>query len=344
MAAIKSNARMFLPFLLIILATWAAKIESRPLDEQEYTLKMHAEWMAQHGRVYGDLREQEKRYLIFKENIERIEAFNSGSDRGYKLGVNKFADLTNEEFRAMHHGYRRQPSKLLSSSFRYENLSAMPPSMDWRKAGAVTPVKDQGTCGCCWAFSAVAAVEGIIKLKTGKLISLSEQELVDCDVEGSDQGCGGGLMDNAFQFLTRNGGLTSEANYPYQGVDGTCKSKKTALSNDAKITGYEDVPVNNEKALLQAVAKQPVSVAVDGGGYDFQFYKSGVFKGDCGTYLNHAVTAIGYGASSDGTAYWLVKNSWGTSWGESGYMRMQRGAGAREGLCGVAMAASYPTA
>ncbi|KAJ6766960.1 CYSTEINE PROTEASE FAMILY C1-RELATED [Salix purpurea] len=315
MAAIKSNARIF---LLIILATWAAKIASRPLDEQEFTLKRHEEWMAQHGRV--------------------------GSDRGYKLGVNKFADLTNEEFRAMHHGYRSQPSKVVSSSFRYENLSAMPPSMDWRKAGAVTPVKDQGTCGCCWAFSAVAAIEGIIKLKTGKLISLSEQELVDCDVEGSDQGCGGGLMDNAFQFLTRNGGLTSEANYPYQGADGTCKSKKTESNIEAKITGYEDVPVNNEKALLQAVAKQPVSVAVDGVGYDFQFYKSGVFKGDCGTYLNHAVTAIGYGASSDGTAYWLVKNSWGTSWGERGYMRMQRGAGAREGLCGVAMAASYPIA
>ncbi|KAG5247058.1 senescence-specific cysteine protease SAG [Salix suchowensis] len=213
--------------------------------------------MAQHGRVYEDLREKEKRYVIFKENIERIEAFNSGSDRGYKLGVNKFADLTNEEFRAMHHGYRSKPSKVVSSSFRYENLSAMPPSMDWRKAGAVTPVKDQGTCGCCWAFSAVAAIEGIIKLKTGKLISLSEQELVDCDVEGSDQ-------------------------------------------------------------AVEAVAKQPVSVAVDGVGYDFQFYKSGVFKGDCGTYLNHAVTAIGYGASSDGTAYWLVKNSWGTSWGERG--------------------------
>lgn len=144
MAEIKRNARIF---LLIILATWAAKIGSRPLDEQEYTLKRHEEWMAQHGRVYEDLREKEKRYVIFKENIERIEAFNSASDRGYKLGVNKFADLTNEEFRAMHHGYRSQPSKVASSSFRYENLSAMPPSMDWRKAGAVTPVKDQGTCG-----------------------------------------------------------------------------------------------------------------------------------------------------------------------------------------------------
>ncbi|KAL9355361.1 hypothetical protein Peur_053331 [Populus x canadensis] len=146
MAAKKCNTRIFLPFLLI-LAAWATKIACRPLDEQEYMLKRHEEWMAQHGRVYGDMKEKEKRYLIFKENIERIEAFNNGSDRGYKLGVNKFADLTNEEFRAMYHGYKRQSSKLMSSSFRYENLSDIPTSMDWRNAGAVTPVKDQSTCG-----------------------------------------------------------------------------------------------------------------------------------------------------------------------------------------------------
>ncbi|KAG6777443.1 hypothetical protein POTOM_017264 [Populus tomentosa] len=332
MAAKKCNTHIFLPFLLI-LAAWATKIACRPLDEQEYMLKRHEEWMAQYGRVYGDMKEKEKRYLIFKENIERIEAFNNGSDRGYKLGVNKFADLTNEEFRAMYHGYKRQSSKLMSSSFRYENLSDIPASMDWRDAGAVTPVKHQGRC--------VAAMEGIIKLKTGKLISLSEQQLVDCDV--GNKGCEGGLMDTAFQYIIRNGGLTSEDNYPYQGVDGTCNSEKAA-SIAAAITGYEDVPKNNENALQQAVAKQPVSVAVEGGGYDFQFYKSGVFKGDCGTKLDHAVTAIGYGADSDGTNYWLLKNSWGTSWGESGYMRMRRGIGSSEGLCGVAMDASYPTA
>ena len=195
--------------------------------------------------------------------------------------------------------------------------------------------------GCCWAFSVVAPIEGIIKLKTGNLISLSEQQLVNYDV--GNKGCHGGLMDTAFQYIIRNEGLTSEDNYPYQGVDGTCSSEKAA-SIAAEITGDEDVPKNNENALLQAVAKQPVSVGVDGGGNDFQFYKSGVFNGDCGTQQNHAVTAIGYGTDSDVTDYWLVKNSWGTSWGESGYTRMQRGIGASEGLCGVAMEASYPTA
>jgi len=196
--------------------------------------------------------------------------------------------------------------------------------------------------GCCWAFSAVAATEGINKIKTGKLISLSEQELVDCDTS-SDMGCEGGLMDDAFKFIIKNHGLTTESNYPYQGTDSTCKTGKES-SHAAKITSYEDVPANSESALLKAVANQPVSVAIDASGSDFQFYSSGVFTGECGTELDHGVTAVGYGEASDGTKYWLVKNSWGTSWGENGYIRMQRNVDTVEGLCGIAMEASYPTA
>ncbi|KAD3642061.1 hypothetical protein E3N88_31285 [Mikania micrantha] len=225
----------------------------------------------------------------------------------------------------------------------YENVTAVPSSMDWRKKGAVTPIKDQGQCGCCWAFSAVAAVEGITQLKTGKLVSLSEQELVDCDTSGVDQGCEGGLMDNAFDFIVSNKGLTTETNYPYKGVDATCNSNE-ASNHAATITGHEDVPANSESALLKAVAGQPVSVAIDASGSDFQFYSSGVFTGDCGTELDHGVTAVGYGTTDDGTKYWLVKNSWGASWGQEGYIMMQRGVEAKEGLCGIAMQASYPTA
>ncbi|KAK6283935.1 hypothetical protein POUND7_002887 [Theobroma cacao] len=330
---------------LLVLSIWNSLALCRLLN-QEHMLKRHEEWMALNSRIYADAAEKEKRYAIFKENVERIVAFNNGVERGYKLGVNKFADLTNEEFRSLHTGFNRQSPKLMShsksSTFRYGNATAGPTVVDWRRKGAVTSVKDQGTCGCCWAFSAVAAIEGLTQLKKGKLISLSEQQLVDCDIKGEDEGCEGGLMDNAFQFIKTNRGLTTEANYPYRGSEGECKNKHATPA--ATIAGYEDVPANNEKALLQAVANQPVSVAIEGSGWAFQFYESGVFSGECGTYLDHAVTAVGYGTSSDGTKYWMVKNSWGTDWGEKGFMRLKRDVSAKQGLCGVAMKASYPIA
>ncbi|OVA14803.1 Peptidase C1A [Macleaya cordata] len=320
----KLELHKFTCVILIILGLFACRTSSFRTLRDVYMTEKHEQWMARHGRLYENEAEKERRFEIFKNNVERIESFNNAAvNRPYKLSVNEFADQTNEEFRAARNGYKSVSTLGTSTSFKYENLTAVPSSMDWRSKGAVTPVKDQGQCGCCWAFSAVAAMEGITKLTTGKLISLSEQELVDCDVHGIDQGCGGGLMDDAFKFIEKNKGLTTEANYPYKGVDGTCNTKKTA-SSAAKITSYEDVPANSETALLKAVASQPVSVAIDAGGFDFQFYSSGVFTGECGTQLDHGVTAVGYGTSEDGTKYWLVKNSWGTGWGENGYIRMQR--------------------
>ncbi|KAM7498005.1 hypothetical protein LguiA_022419 [Lonicera macranthoides] len=304
----------------------------------------HKNWMSSYGCMYKDNDEKDKRFMIFKANVEYIESFNKAMNKNYKLGVNEFADLTTEEFKGLRNGFKRDHGYASpATSFKYENMTVVPSTIDWRMKGAVTPIKDQGECGCCWAFSAVAAMEGITQLKTSKLISLSEQQLVDCDTYGEDHGCEGGLMDSAFKFIQQNHGLAAEANYPYKGVDNTCNLNET-VNHAATITGHEDVPKNNENALLKAVANQPVSVAIDAGGSDFQFYSSGVFTGECGTELDHGVAVVGYGTSDDGTMYWLVKNSWGTRWGEEGYIRMQRGVDAKEGLCGIAMEASYPTA
>ncbi|KAL1821603.1 hypothetical protein ACET3Z_016472 [Daucus carota] len=297
--------------------------------------------MARYGRVYVDDNERSMRSKLYEENVRYIESVNKANNRPYKLGINEFADLTNEEFKTARNRFKSHVSAQSTTLFRYQNATAVPSAMDWRKNGAVTPVKDQGDCGCCWAFSAVAAIEGLTQLKTGALISLSEQELVDCDTSGVNQGCEGGLIDSAFEFIQQNHGLSTEASYPYRETDGACDANKEA-HHAAKITGHEDVPANSETALLKAVANQPISVALDAGGSDFQFYSSGVFTGECGTELDHAATAVGYGTDTDGTKYWLVKNSWGTTWGEEGYMRIQRGVAAKEGLCGIAMRASYP--
>ena len=184
----------------------------------------------------------------------------------------------------------------------------------------------------------MGATEGIIKINKGQLISLSEQQLVDC-VGGNSRGCGGGFIDEAFQFMKENGGIATEESYPYKAIDGACNKAATSA---VMITDYKGVPANSESSLLAAVANQPVSVAINAAGRDFRFYSGGVFTGQCGTDLDHAVTVIGYGAESDGAKYWLVKNSWGTSWGEGGYGKMQRDVAAAEGLCGIAMKASYP--
>ncbi|CAJ1978777.1 unnamed protein product [Sphenostylis stenocarpa] len=326
---------MFAIFLL--LAVGISEVTCRKMHETSLR-ERHEEWMVRYGKVYTDAAEKEKRFLIFKDNVEFIESFNAAANKPYQLGVNHLADLTLEEFTASRTGLKI-PRELSKTPFKYEKVSDIPEAIDWRAKGAVLPVKDQGFCGSCWAFSAVGAIEGINKISTGTLVSLSEQELVSCDTKGRDGGCAGGYMEDAFEFVIKNGGIASEASYPYKAVDGKCDTAAPAV---VKIKGYEKVPPNSEDALKKAVANQPVSVSLDAESRDFMLYASGVFTGQCGTELDHAVTAVGYG-TENGTDYWLLKNSWSTDWGDKGYIKMQRGIAAKSGLCGIAMDASYPT-
>ncbi|GMH23629.1 hypothetical protein Nepgr_025472 [Nepenthes gracilis] len=307
-------------------------------------MRIYDSWLVEHGKNDNGLGEKAKRFEIFKDNLKFIDEQNA-EVRSYKLGLNRFADLTNEEFRSIYLGAKRDASRRIlkpkDDRYTYRVGDELPASVDWREKGAVVPVKDQGQCGSCWAFSAVAAVEGINQIVTGQLISLSEQELVECD-RSYNAGCNGGLMDYAFEFIVNNGGIDSEDDYPYTARDGSCDLNRKNAKVVA-IDGYEDVLANDEKSLQKAVANQPVSVAIDAGGRAFQLYQSGIFTGDCGTELDHGVVAVGYG-TENGLDYWIVRNSWGSNWGENGYIRMERNLNyTTTGKCGIAIEPSYPT-
>ncbi|KAJ8762370.1 hypothetical protein K2173_007528 [Erythroxylum novogranatense] len=297
-------------------------------------------WSEKHGKVYATEEEKLQRLKVFEDNYDFVQKHNMGNS-SYALSLNAFADLTHHEFKASRLGLSASSVNNLGRG----NLTIprfvgeIPASIDWRKKGAVTKVKDQGSCGACWSFSATGAIEGINKIVTGPLVSLSEQELIDCD-KSYNSGCQGGLMDYAFQFVIDNDGIDTEEDYPYKGRQVSCNKNKLKR-HVVTIDGYVDVPPFNEEVLLQAVATQPVSVGICGSERAFQLYSKGIFTGPCSTSLDHAVLIVGY-ASENGKDYWIVKNSWGTSWGMDGYMHMIRNTGNSKGVCGINMLASYP--
>ncbi|KAL8126797.1 hypothetical protein AgCh_013911 [Apium graveolens] len=302
-------------------------------------IRRYDNWLAQQGKNYTSTGEWEMRFGIYQSNVQFVDYMNS-QNLPFRLTDNKFADLTNDEFSSIYLGYKSPGRSIERRNFTIEG--AVPSYIDWRTKGAVTPIKDQGRCGSCWAFSAVAAMEGITHIRTSKLISLSEQELVDCDVGGGNNGCNGGFMTKAFAYIHKNGGLTTERDYPYVGKNSVCNKSKLE-NHAASITGYKAVSADDETELQLIAANQPVSVAVDASGYSFQLYSEGVlFSSYCGKNLNHGVTVIGYG-EDHGKKYWLVKNSWGTDWGEDGYMKIERGIKDPKGSCGIAMEASFPS-
>ncbi|ESQ30906.1 hypothetical protein EUTSA_v10011464mg [Eutrema salsugineum] len=344
------NPTMAILFLTMIAVSSAMDMSIISYDESHHTVsggrsdaevkRLYETWLVKHGKVQNSLVEKDRRFEIFKDNLRFIDDHNA-KNLSYRLGLTKFADLTNDEYRSIYLGAKMQKNRERRASTRYEARvgDALPESVDWRKEGAVVEVKDQGSCGSCWAFSTIGAVEGINKIVTGDLISLSEQELVDCDTS-YNEGCNGGLMDYAFEFIINNGGIDSEEDYPYKGVDGRCdQNRKNAKV--VTIDSYEDAPTYSEESLKKALSNQPISVAIEGGGRAFQLYDSGIFDGVCGTQLDHGVVAVGYG-TENGKDYWIVRNSWGTSWGESGYIRMERNIKDSSGKCGIAIEPSYP--
>ncbi|KZV43082.1 xylem cysteine protein 1-like [Dorcoceras hygrometricum] len=307
-------------------------------------INLFESWMDKHGKKYKSIEEKLHRFEIFKDNLKHIDERNKATSN-YWLGLNEFADMSHDEFKSSYLGLKADSVLHLKRNespqeFMYKDFDALPRSVDWRKKGAVTRIKNQGSCGSCWAFSTVAAVEGINQIVTGNLTELSEQELIDCDTTYNN-GCNGGLMDYAFQFIVSNGGLHREEEYPYLMEEGTCEENRDE-SELVSISGYQDVPANDERSLLKALANQPVSVAIEASGRDFQFYSGGVFDGHCGSELDHGVAAVGYG-SSKGLDYIIVKNSWGPKWGEKGFIRMKRNNGKAEGICGINKMASFPT-
>ncbi|KAI1301723.1 Procathepsin L [Halotydeus destructor] len=312
------------------------------LPHQAEDLQNWRDYKSVHNKFYYH-DEDARRFEIFRQNLAFIAKHNLEADLGmhsFRLGATQFADMTNEEFR-QHNGYRSN-HKESSADYLYDRRADdIPAAVDWRDKGLVTYVKNQGQCGSCWAFSAVASLEGQTAKKSGKLVALSEQNLVDCAWNEGNQGCGGGLMDRAFQYVKDAGGLDTEDSYPYRAQNQNCVFNKTSVA--ATLTGFVDLPSGDEAALANALANiGPISVAIDASSSWFQHYTGGVYDHpDCANTadrLDHGVTAVGYGTDG-GKDYWLIKNSWGGSWGEQGYIRIVRNL---NNQCGVATEASYP--
>lgn len=329
-------------------------------------------WMHEHGASYKTIRETEKRFELFRHNTAMIYAANAAernntledamsedtwkivtndkndtcTDRDEKresvatYNVNKFTDMSEDEYRRML-GYNPANRTKRRRDTRIKTFDGTAPTkIDWRQKGAVTAVKDQGQCGSCWSFSATGSMEGAHFIAKNESVVLSEAQLVDCD--STDGGCNGGLMENAFKYVIKNGGIDTEQDYPYEPMDASCDSQK-AKKHAAKFSSWKAVTPNREDQLRLAVAQHgPISVAVEADQQAWMGYQSGVVTSDsCGTNLDHGVLVVGYDSEAN-PPYWIVKNSWGEDWGMDGYIHLEMGNHGPEGQCGIAMDPSFP--
>jgi len=325
----------------VVLFALFASVIGTSLEEIQYR-----QWKIEHNRFYNTPEEDNYRFGVFKDNLKKIEEMNAKYPDA-KFGMNKFGDLPSEEFAKKYMSpipAVRNPTDPVAREYTDAELQDLPESFDWRPKGAVTPVKNQGMCGSCWAFSATGNIEGQWKLAGHDLVGLSEQNLVDCDHEcmtyegykTCDEGCNGGLMPNAYNYVIHNGGIDTEKSYPYAGYDGTCSFKPADVG--AKISNYTMISQNETQMAKYLVEHGPISIAADAEAW--QFYIGGVFYLPCGTTLNHGILIVGYDVETDifgrRMPYWIIKNSWGESWGYDGYIYVERG----NGRCGVNLFAS----
>uniref|UniRef100_A0A669ELV9 Cathepsin L.1 n=1 Tax=Oreochromis niloticus TaxID=8128 RepID=A0A669ELV9_ORENI len=329
--------------LLLVVAAVLAVSSCASISLED--LEFHA-WKLKFEKSYDSESDEAQRKQIWLNNRKHVLVHNILADQGlksYRLGMTQFADMENEEYKRLVsqgclHSFNSSLPRRGSTFFRLPKGTVLPDTVDWRDKGYVTNVQNQMDCGSCWAFSAIGALEGQNFRKTGKLVSLSKQQLVDCSQSFGNHGCNGGWMDWAFKYIQATGGIDTEASYPYEAEEGNCHYNPETVG--ATCTGYVDVSPN-EDALKEAVATiGPISIAMDASHESFQFYQSGVYdEPDCSkTVLNHDVLAVGYG-TENGHDYWLIKNSWGIRWGDKGYIKMSRN---KSNQCGIASDATYP--
>jgi len=324
------------------------------LAKDDYTSEFN-QFIAKYNKHYV-AGERALRFKIFSDNMQFIEQHNAKHAKGlstYTVGVNQYADLTADEFADVvlmpkrsieEHQRQRQNTGTCESTFHNIKALGINGSVDWRTKGVVTPIKNQGQCGSCWSFSATGSMEGAHAISTGNLVSLSEQNLVDCSTSQGDEGCNGGWPEWAISYVIQNNGIDTEVSYPYTATGpNTCDYNANTIG--ATMSGCHDImPRKSEPALQHAIATVgPISVAIDASHSSFQLYQSGVYyEPACSqVMLDHAVLAVGYGTdSASGSSYYIVKNSWGTTWGMSGYIWMSLG---RDNNCGIASHACYPS-